>query len=192
MSVTKTNKLLSDILGSYLALFPNEASGLTLLQAQLSRNEGLIDRKNFTGHVTGSAFVLSPDRQSLLLIHHNILQRWLQPGGHAELIDADPLATARREATEETAVELAEYLPIDSKHPLVPIDINSHSIPENKAKAEAEHYHHDFRYVFVAANMSLKHQVEEVTEARWFLLDEVPSSDLAPVVAKFSQFELTN
>ncbi|HAN31188.1 MAG TPA: hypothetical protein DCQ06_06275 [Myxococcales bacterium] len=48
------------------------------------------------GHFTASAFVVSPDRSSLLLIKHKKLGRWLQPGGHIEAEDTTVESAARR------------------------------------------------------------------------------------------------
>jgi len=36
------------------------------------------------GHLTGSALVVDPSSQRLLLLFHAKMQRWLQPGGHAD------------------------------------------------------------------------------------------------------------
>ena len=42
------------------------------------------ERDPKVGHVTASAFVLSPDFTSVLLTHHAKLDRWLQLGGHCD------------------------------------------------------------------------------------------------------------
>src|SRR5882724_8687217 len=52
------------------------------------------------GHLTGSAWIVSPDRTRTLLTHHHKLDKWLQLGGHADG-DGDLLAVALREAREE-------------------------------------------------------------------------------------------
>jgi 8-oxo-dGTP pyrophosphatase MutT (NUDIX family) len=57
------------------------------------------------GHVTGSAWIVSPDRQKVVLLHHFKLDRWLQPGGHADG-DPDILGVALREAEEETGLRI--------------------------------------------------------------------------------------
>ena len=36
------------------------------------------------GHLTGSAFVVDSSAERALLLFHTKLQRWLQPGGHAD------------------------------------------------------------------------------------------------------------
>jgi 8-oxo-dGTP pyrophosphatase MutT (NUDIX family) len=53
------------------------------------------------GHLTGSAWIVSPDRTRTLLTHHLKLDKWLQLGGHADG-DGDLAAVALREAQEES------------------------------------------------------------------------------------------
>ena len=55
------------------------------------------------GHLTGSAWIVSPDRTRTLLTHHLKLDKWLQLGGHADG-DGDLLAVAWREAREESGL----------------------------------------------------------------------------------------
>lgn len=75
--------MLHDILTDYLSIFPEEEGSLCRLQEQVEADELLNDRRNFNGHITGSAIILSPDRTRVLFIHHNLFKRWQQPGGHA-------------------------------------------------------------------------------------------------------------
>src|SRR3954454_4721813 len=64
-------------------------------------------RHQFTpGHITCTGLVRSPDRESILLIHHGRLDRWLLPGGHVEAEDHELWDTARREVVEETGATL--------------------------------------------------------------------------------------
>src|SRR5438477_7803624 len=55
------------------------------------------------GHLTGSAWIVSPDRTRTLLTHHHKLDKWLQLGGHADG-QSDLLAAALREAREESGL----------------------------------------------------------------------------------------
>ena len=73
------------------------------------------------GHLTGSAWIVSPDRRRTLLTHHRKLDRWLQLGGHADG-QADLLAVAAREAKEESGLEpiLAAGRPFRLRPPLDP------------------------------------------------------------------------
>jgi 8-oxo-dGTP pyrophosphatase MutT (NUDIX family) len=178
--------MLLEILHEYFNIFPGEQTKLATLLEQVSAGDDLQNRKTLPGHITGAAFVLSPDKSKLLLIHHVILQKWLQPGGHWDPGEADPLSAARREAVEETAVQIAKNIQINPDNPLVPLDIDSHYIPANPAKNEPEHYHHDFRYVFMAANEQLKHQAEEVMRADWFGFDAPECEHVRPVIQKMA------
>lgn len=55
------------------------------------------------GHATGSAFVVNSDLDRVLLMHHRKLDKWLQPGGHADGQE-DLFQVAWRETLEETGV----------------------------------------------------------------------------------------
>jgi 8-oxo-dGTP pyrophosphatase MutT (NUDIX family) len=99
-------------------------------------------RDNFSpGHLTGSAWVLDPRAEKVLLLHHAKLKRWLQPGGHADG-EYDLAAVALREASEESG--LASLALAD---PGI-FDIDIHVIPERGE--EPEHSHFDVRFVVTA------------------------------------------
>ncbi len=61
-------------------------------------------RECVAGHVTASALVLDHSGSRVLLTLHPRLGRWVQLGGHCDDDDADVLAAALREATEESGV----------------------------------------------------------------------------------------
>ncbi|MEX0301147.1 MAG: NUDIX hydrolase [Leisingera sp.] len=94
-----------------------------------------------TGHVTGSAFVLSPDMKSVLLTHHRKLNRWFQLGGHCDGIADVPFA-ALKEAYEESG--LARIRPLSDRV----FDVDIHEIPANAR--DCAHLHFDVRYLFQA------------------------------------------
>ena len=115
------------------------------------------------GHFTASGFVLSPDGQRVLLVHHSKLARWLQPGGHVEPGDTDLAAAARREVIEETGVGLS------GTHCGI-LDVDVHAIPARPK--EGAHLHFDVRYAFVASDEVLSAS-PEVLGARWVELGGV-------------------
>jgi 8-oxo-dGTP pyrophosphatase MutT (NUDIX family) len=119
------------------------------------------------GHFTASAFVLSPERSDLLLIHHRKLGLWLQPGGHVEPDDASALDAARREVLEEVGIaELAL-----EQHGLFDVDV--HAIPARKDALAHEHF--DVRFLFRAPSRAFAAGAE-VLSARWAKLDEIERS----------------
>lgn len=185
-----SNKDLQEIVNDYLGIFPGEQEKLGLLKRQLRDNEVLNSRKNFNGHITAGGIVFSPDNKRVLLVHHRIFNKWFQPAGHWDPEDADPLEAARREVVEETGVHLAKYLSIFKDQPLVPIDIDTHAIPENSNKHEAAHYHHDFRYVFVAQDENLSYQEAEVDGAVWLSVDDPQVEHIRDVIEKVRRLKL--
>ena len=99
------------------------------------------ERGNPVAHFTGSVWLVSADGERVLLMHHRKLDRWLQPGGHADG-DTDLARVALREAEEETGLA---GLHVDGGI----FDVDRHRIP---ARAdEPEHWHYDLRYVVRAS-----------------------------------------
>jgi 8-oxo-dGTP pyrophosphatase MutT (NUDIX family) len=95
-------------------------------------------RSCLSGHLTGSAWVVSPDRRRVLLTHHRKLGKWLQLGGHADG-DPDLLAVALREAREESG--LSRLRVVDPRL----FDVDRHWI--GARGAEPGHWHHDLRFM---------------------------------------------
>lgn len=127
----------------------------------LEHGSSPFSRDHFTpGHITGTAVVVSPGRDRFLVVHHRRLDRWLLPGGHVEDSDERVWDTARREAIEETGVELAP-----EERPLL-VGIDVHGIPASAKKAEPYHLHHDLVFRFHAVSDRLAGS-EEAREVLW-------------------------
>lgn len=129
----------------------------------LDNGEEVLWRTYLSGHITASAWVVDAASESVLLIHHRKLGRWLQPGGHADG-DADTLAVAQREVWEETGLETE---PISATI----FDIDIHTIPARGS--EPTHLHYDLRYLLRPRAGSLLLPNEEVHAAEWVPLREV-------------------
>ena len=66
--------------------------------------EDACKRECVPGHITASALVLDHTGTHALLTLHPRFGRWLQLGGHCEDSDADIVAAALREASEESGI----------------------------------------------------------------------------------------
>ena len=121
------------------------------------------------GHITCTGLVLAPEEDTVLVVHHRRLDRWLLPGGHVEPQDATIADAARREVVEETGVLL---LP-ESSQRLVGIDV--HGIPPGKG--EPYHLHHDLLFLFRAQSRETEVSHESRAIA-WARADEFDRYDL--------------
>lgn len=176
--------MLDEIVSKYLKLHPEERDDLAQLVLQIANEDDLNNRKSMPGHITGSAVVLSEDRSRLLLIHHKFLDMWLQPGGHWDPGEPDPWTAAKREAEEETSVEIAEMIPAIAEDPRIPLDIRTHPIPENPAKGEPAHVHHDFRYIFIASSDDLIGREAEVNDAVFVDFNDPRTENIPEIIQK--------
>jgi 8-oxo-dGTP pyrophosphatase MutT (NUDIX family) len=160
---------LREQLSRYLPVDASE-QGFLARMLELTLAAGADARSHFEpGHFTASAFVLSPDRRELILIHHRKLGIWVQPGGHVDPSDLDLDAAARREVAEEVGLRKLE--PVLEPGALFDVDI--HAIPARKD--EPAHEHFDVRFAFVADTRSFERS-EEVADVRWVPLESVETT----------------
>ena len=150
-----------DLLTQYLEAYPTEQDIVLRFRSFIDKTPACFDRNEYSGHITGSAFILSPDKTSVLLALHGKLHRWLQLGGHAEG-ETEIANVAFREAMEESGIsQLSICDP-------VPIDLDIHEIP---AKGNVPpHFHYDVRFLLISesADFICSH---ESLELKWVKLD---------------------
>lgn len=144
-----------------------EAAMLARIIAFVEAHEDCFERTLAEGHVTGSAWVVSPGRTHALLVHHGRLNRWLQPGGHCDG-DPDVAATALREVLEETGIRARLVS-------TAVFDVDAHDIPARGA--EPAHVHYDIRYLAEAPLECRPVVSPESRDVRWIRLDEVAQWD---------------
>lgn len=122
-------------------------------------------RDHLPGHITGSAWIVDPSRKFALLTHHAKLNRWLQPGGHADG-EEDVVSVALREAREETGLTSLRLI----SHGIFDLDI--HSIPGRNDFPQHDHY--DIRCLFEAGMGEQTIISEESHELAWIHVDDLP------------------
>jgi 8-oxo-dGTP pyrophosphatase MutT (NUDIX family) len=141
-----------------------ERNDVAAVAALVAASPRCFDRTLYDpGHLTGSAFVLDARSGRVLLHHHRRLDRWLQLGGHDDG-EHDPLATALREAREESG--LTDLAPLTPRI----LDVDVHEIPAHGD--EPRHLHLDLRYALVTATPNEIVQAPESRELAWLPLDE--------------------
>ncbi len=132
---------LLNALSEYAAGNPGERACSERFAAFVRAHPSCFSRTLAPGHVTGSAWVVHPDGEQVLLTHHRKLDIWVQLGGHAD-DDPDPARVAMREAVEESGLAGLEFVA-----PSI-FDLDIHRIPARGT--EPEHEHFDVRFAIRA------------------------------------------
>ena len=125
-------------------------------------------RELWPAHVTGSAWVVSPDRERVLMMHHRKHDQWFQPGGHADG-DADILRVALRETAEESGLEPDHVHLLDSGI----FDVDIHTIPASEHGPQHEHV--DIRFLVEIDDSLPVPGSDESHDVLWVRLNEVSS-----------------
>jgi 8-oxo-dGTP pyrophosphatase MutT (NUDIX family) len=160
-----------DELAAYRERHPDEADTVAEF-AELAREQGAdpYRRERLQGHFTASAWLVGADGRRALLTHHRKLDRWLQPGGHADG-DRELARAALREAEEESGLR---HLVVEPE----PFDLDRHWIPERGA--EPGHWHYDVRFVVRATGSEEFVVGEESHDLAWRDIETIandPASD---------------
>ena len=135
--------LLLNALKAYKTDFDLERSQVQETINFIKQDPNCFERNNSSGHVSGGAWLLSPDGKKVLLTHHKKLGIWLHLGGHSDG-DPDTWHVAFREATEESGIQGIQFISRDI------FDVNVATIPEYPKANEPEHKHYDIRFMLRA------------------------------------------
>ncbi len=159
---------LLDVLDCYRARHPAEEDTVARIRNLVAGRPDCFERSCMPGHITGSAWIVSPDRSKFLLTRHRIFDRWLQLGGHADGCPR-PHCVALREAEEESGLEgFGLFRDPDG---FVPLDVDIHKIAA-RAGVPA-HAHYDLRYLLAAAAEQPLEISDESHDLKWFAGEEL-------------------
>lgn len=167
--------ILINIVNQYLDVFPEESQRQTKLIEYLEHNNDnqIIDWNNFDGHIVAGGFVYAKEENKFLVLYHKDLKMYLYPGGHVDAKDINPLETSKREIEEETGLIDLEQLVLNCNN-LIPIDIDTHIVGYNERLNLPEHYHFDFRYLFILSKIvDITIDKEESANYKWISIDEL-------------------
>jgi 8-oxo-dGTP pyrophosphatase MutT (NUDIX family) len=164
------------------ALHHVESTRTAVLEFCATHPDALL-RSCAAAHLTSSALVVDPADGRFVVLHHRKLDRWLQPGGHADG-DGDLAAVARREAAEETGLS-----GLVVRSPAVDLDVHQVAPP-----GEAPHRHLDLRFVVLApagtAAAGPPPGNHESHEVRWVDLDDLGALGVDPGIHRLARMGL--
>jgi 8-oxo-dGTP pyrophosphatase MutT (NUDIX family) len=139
-------------------------------------------RTHLPGHITGSAWILNTSKDKALLVHHAKLNKWVQPGGHADG-DENILNVALREAEEETGLK---NFKVDEQL----FDIDIHLIPERKDFPAHDHY--DIRFLLLADEQEPIVVSDESHDVKWVSLNGIEKYTQERSVLRMAEKALVN
>jgi len=158
---------LLSLLDRHHSTYPDEASFVHRARRFVLDHADCFERDLLPGHVTGSAWVVNPARDRVLMMHHRKHDQWFQPGGHADG-HADILAVALRETSEETGLDPADIHLVDG----TVFDLDQHTIPAQPHFPR--HFHFDVRFlVEIDDRLPVPGNIES-HDIMWLDLQQVP------------------
>ena len=171
-------KQLLNLLASYSGKYPQEQVCTAGIVEFVNQYDNCFDRELTVGHITGSAWIVNYAGTHTLLTHHKKLDKWLQPGGHADG-ESDVLQVAKREADEESgliglAIEDGEIF-----------DVDVHQIPARTN--EIQHLHYDIRFVFRAHGSETFVVSEESYDLAWVEIIQLENYNADDSVMRMAQ-----
>ena len=155
-------------LGHYLARFPDESGTVERIRSLVAGRPDCFERTCLPGHITGSAWIVSPGCSKYLMTRHRIFDRWLQLGGHSDGC-SQPHLVALREAEEESGLTgFGLYREPDG---FVPLDVDIHAIAARNGVPA--HVHYDLRYLLMASVEKPLKISDESHDLGWFEKNEL-------------------
>lgn len=154
------NQLLHDLqeYGKSNYITAEEQATLAQFIRFVKDNPQCFERSN-SGHITASAWIISPDGKHTLLTHHRKLNNWFQLGGHNDG-NINCAHVALQEAQEESGLQEFTFL-----LPTI-FDIDIHAIPNTCA------FHYDVRYLLQAVDANYAISYESLDLA-WVPFDKI-------------------
>jgi 8-oxo-dGTP pyrophosphatase MutT (NUDIX family) len=163
-------------LADYAARFPDEAQTVERFVGFVTGEPRCFERDCWSGHVTGSAWLVNAASTHVLLTHHRKLNRWLQLGGHSDG-DHDPLRVACREAAEESGL-IVEPVSV------VLFDLDIHPIPARRA--DPAHLHFDARFALRVDGSERFRASDESHALRWVAIDDLATVTTEPSMLRMA------
>ena len=167
---------LRDQILSYLPWNEQEERDKQELLTWLDSGIDIYSRRCNAAHLTASAWVVSPDREKVLMAYHALYDSWAWLGGHADGM-TDLQAVAKKEVEEESG--LTALKPLGSGiFSLEVLTVDGH---EKRGKYVSSHLHLNVTYLFEAdPNAPVRPKPDENKAVAWFPVEEVPTRTSEP------------
>ena len=137
----------------------------------LATGDSVYTRDNPIAHLTASSWVVSPDREQVLLVYHNLYNSWSWMGGHADG-ERDLMQVALRETREESGLE---NLRLGTPHifSLETLTVDGHV---KRGVYVSSHLHLNVTYLLEADPRDpIRVKPDENSGVAWFPVTEVAS-----------------
>lgn len=163
-------------LEQYRPFNEQEARDREELLRRIRSGEELYTRDNPAAHFTASAWVVSPNRDQVLMAYHNLYDSWAWLGGHADG-ERDLLSVAMREVREESG--LVQLRPVFRDiYSLEILTVNGH---EKHGRYVSSHLHLNLTYLLEADPAApLRCKPDENSRVGWFSLEEAINASSEP------------
>ena len=163
-------------LEAFLPQNEQEARDKQLLLRWLRSGVDIYSRSCEVAHLTASAWVVSPDRQQVLMIYHNIYHSWAWMGGHADGME-DLCAVAEKEVREECGLTALKCL-CPGIFSVEVLTVDGH---EKRGQYVSSHLHLNVTYLFEAdPKEPVFIKPDENSGADWFSVGEMAQKVTEP------------
>lgn len=141
---------------------PAEHPSLTNLYSFITENPHCFQRNHEEGaiHIAASVLLIEPEGGQGLFLWHKKIQRWTQPGGHADG-DPDLHRVARKELEEEIGITNAEFAD------LVPLDIHLFDYPREIYGYQKQIYNFCFLAIKPSGQEPIIKEPDKCSGLRW-------------------------
>ena len=163
-------------LRNYTPFNEQEERDRAALLRLLQTDEELYTRDNCAQHLTASCWVVSPDREKVLMAYHKLYDSWAWLGGHADG-EHDLRLVAAKELAEESGISGARLL-TDEIFSVEILPVYGH---EKRGAYVSSHLHLNVTFLFEAdPSAELFVKPDENLGVAWFGVEESLTKSTEP------------